>query len=117
MQYTILIHETAEGFSARTDPQRQESYWQGTMRYLQALKDAGIFVSGAGLQPPETSTLIRFKDGKHLVQDGPFADTKEQLGGFFVIEAPDLDVALEWGARFPQRAGLVVEVRPNLPRE
>ena len=117
MHYTIMIHESAEGFAARTDPKQQEAYWGGTMRYLKALKDAGIFVAGAGLQPPESATTICFRDDKHLVQDGPFAETKEQLGGFFIVDLPDLDRALEWAARFPPRAGVVVEVRPNLPTD
>lgn len=117
MQYTLLIHESPEGFAARTDPAQQAAYWGATMRYLQALKDAGIFAGGAGLQPPEMATTIRFQDGKHQVQDGPFADTKEQLGGLFIIQVPDLDTALEWAARFPQRPGVAVEVRPNLPHD
>lgn len=117
MQYTILIHESAEGFAARTDPQQQESYWGGTMRYLKALKDAGVFVGGAGLQAPEMATTIRFTDEKHRVQDGPFAETKEQLGGFFIISVPTLDAALEWAARFPRRPGVAIEVRPNLPSD
>ncbi|TXT20448.1 MAG: YCII-related protein, partial [Gallionellaceae bacterium] len=71
-------------------------------------------VGGAGLQPPETATTLRLRDGQRRVQDGPFADVKEQLGGFFIIEAPNLDAALEWAARFPQRPGQAVEVRPNL---
>ncbi|WP_422845237.1 YciI family protein [Acidovorax sp. M2(2025)] len=117
MQYTLLIHEDPQGFAARTDPARQQAYWSGTMHYLQALKDAGVFVGGAGLQPPETSTTLRYRDGKPWVQDGPFAETKEQLGGLFIVELPHLDAALEWAARFPQRPGMVVEVRPNLPNE
>lgn len=117
MHFSILIHESAEGFAARTDPAQQESYWGGTMQYLKALKDAGVFVGGAGLQLPQAATTLRHADGKHLVQDGPFADTKEQLGGFFIIDVPNLDTALEWAARFPQRPGGAVEVRPNLPHD
>ena len=62
-----------------------------------------------------TATTVRIRDGKRLVQDGPFADTKEQLGGYFVIEVPDLDAALEWAARAPSAACASVEVRPVLP--
>jgi hypothetical protein len=69
----------------------------------------------AGLQSPDTATTFRLEDGKRLVQDGPYAETKEQLAGIFVIDVPDLDTALEWAARYP---GKVVEVRPNvLPAE
>src|ERR1043165_374847 len=117
MSYSILVYESPAGFAARTDAKQQEGYWSGVMHYLKALKDAGVFVSGAGLQLPETATTLQHRDGKRLVQDRPFADTKEQLGGFFVINVPNLDAALEWGARFPHRPGQLVEVRPNLPEE
>ena len=70
-------------------------------------------MASAGLQPPETATSIRLSEGK-LVQDGPYAATKEQLGGLFVIDVPDLDTALEWAARCPAGESTVVEVRPNL---
>ena len=73
----------------------------------------GVFVGGAGLQPPETATTLRFEDDLHI-QDGPHAETAEQLGGFFIIDVPDLDAALEWAARAPRIPGRIVEVRPNL---
>ena len=117
MHYTLQVFETADGFDARTDPARQASYWQGTMAYLQALKEAGIFVSGAGLQPPSAATTLRRNQGQLVVQDGPIAETREMLGGFFVINVPDLDVAMQWAACFPDRPGVVVEVRPNLPHD
>lgn len=117
MNYSLLIHEPPEGFAARTDPELQQAYWEGTMRYLQALREAGIFRGGAGLQAPSSATTLRYRDDKLQVQDGPYADTKDQLGGFFIIEVPNLDVALEWAGRFPRRPGVVVEVRPNLPQD
>lgn len=117
MQYTLQIFETAEGFSARTDPLAQEAYWAGTMAYLQALKDAGIFAGGAGLQPPVSATTLRHVRGELQIQDGPILETKEMLGGFFVIDVQDLDSAIHWAARFPDRPGVVVEIRPNLPQD
>ncbi len=72
-------------------------------------------MSGAGLQPPETATTLKFRDDQRIVQDGPYADTKEQLGGFIMINVPDLDAALDWAARCPRTPGRVLEVRPNLP--
>jgi len=72
-------------------------------------------VSGAGLQPPRTATTLRIRDGQRHVQDGPYADSKEQLGGFFVINVPDLDTALAWAARSPAASSGAVEVRPVLP--
>ena len=76
MHYTLQVFETADGFDARNDPARQASYWQGTMAYLQALKEAGIFVSGAGLQPPSTATTLRRSQGQLVVQDGPIAELR-----------------------------------------
>ncbi len=116
MNYTILIYETATDFAARNapDPKEREVYWAAWPRYAQALKEAGVFVGGAGLQLPGTATTLRFSDGKRQVQDGPYADTKEQLGGFFIINVPDLDTALDWAARVPYAPGRVFEVRPNL---
>jgi hypothetical protein len=72
-------------------------------------------VSGNGLQAPEMGTTVRLRDGKRQVQDGPIADTKEHLGGYFIIQAPTLDVALEWAARAPCTASGSAEVRPVLP--
>ena len=69
--------------------------------YHKALVEAGLFVGGDPLQVPDTGTTIRIKDGKRHVQDGPYADAKEQLGGFTILEAPSLDAALEWGSAVP----------------
>ena len=75
-----------------------------------------IDTGGIGMHPSHTATTVRLAGGKRVVQDGPYADTKEQLGGYYVIEVDDLDRALEWAARCPAAAGDgVIEVRPNLP--
>jgi len=74
--------------------------------------EAGIHVSGEPLDVPETATTVRWRDSKRLIQDGPFAGTKEQLGGFTLLELPSLDAALEWAARCPAAAYGAVEVRP-----
>lgn len=116
MLYTILIYESPAEFALRTDPDRKEEYWNRWPPYSKALKDAGVFAGGAGLQPPETAATLTVRDGQRRVQDGPFADTKEQLGGFYMIDVPDLDVALDWAARCPGANGKTFEVRPNLPR-
>ena len=115
MNYTLLFYLSPEHFAARSDPQKREAFWGSFRPYMKALTDAGVVVSGAGLQSPETATVVQTRDGERLVQDGPYADTKEQLAGFFVIDVPDLDTALDWAARFPAGAGGLVEVRPNLP--
>lgn len=115
MNYTILVYETAEELAARTDPKRSESYWAAYTDYSRALAEAGIVRGGAGLTPPQTATTLRVRGGKRAIHDGPFADTKEQLGGFFVIEVADLDQALAWAAKCPSSSTGSVEVRPNLP--
>jgi hypothetical protein len=115
MKYSLLVYESEAEFSVRTDPERKDDYWAGWMHYVKAVKDAGIFMGGAGLQKPETATTLRFQDGRRLVQDGPFADIKEQLAGFFLIEVPDLDAALDWAARCPRSPGRAIEIRPSLP--
>jgi len=115
MQYTLMFYLGPDEFAARTDPKRKEAFWAGFLPYLQAIKDAGIFVGGAGLQPPDTATTVRLRDGQRLVQDGPFGDSKEQLGDFTIIDIPDLDAALDWAARYPAGPDGLVEVRPNMP--
>ena len=116
MQFTLMFYLSPSEFSARTDPEKQAAFWGAFMPYMQAVRDAGIFKGGAGLEPPNTATTVRMIDGKRSVQDGPYADTKEQLGGLFIIEVPDLDTALGWAARYPAGPLGVVEVRPNLSR-
>jgi hypothetical protein len=80
--------------------------------YYHALLEAGAYVSGAPLNDVATSTTVRVRDGKRHVQDGPFAEAKEQLGGFIILELPSLDAALEWAARCPAASTGALEVRP-----
>ena len=115
MLYTILVYETESELGARTDPKRTDAYWGAYRAYTTALREAGVMVGGAALQPPRAATTVRQQNGKRQVQDGPFAETKEQLGGYYVIDVPDLDRALEWAARCPSASSGAVEVRPNLP--
>jgi hypothetical protein len=115
MQYILLLNETETDFSRRSDPTQSADYWAGWNAFIGAMSAAGIIVKGDGLQGPMLATTVRMMDGKRHVQDGPFADTKEQLGGYFVIDVPDLDTALEWAWRAPSAANASVEVRPILP--
>ena len=78
----------------------------------QELRDAGAWVFAGGLHPPSTATVLRAKDGEVVMTDGPFAEGKEHIGGFTVIQAPDLDAALEWARRLTLVTTLPVEVRP-----
>lgn len=115
MQYMLLMTETESDFAKRHDPEQAQSYWGGWQAFIQAMSEAGVIVNGDGLQSPQMGTTVRVREGQRLVQDGPFADTKEQLAGYFVIEVPDLESALEWAMRSPSAATASVEVRPVLP--
>jgi hypothetical protein len=115
MDYMLMFYEPQTDFARRDQRDASQPYWAGWMAYVQAMHQSGIVKSGAGLQAPSTGTTLRLADGKRRVQDGPFADTKEQLGGFFVIDVPDLDTALSWASRAPCAASGGVEVRPVLP--
>lgn len=115
MQYMLLLTEPESEFAKRNHPEHAAAYWGGWNAFITAMMQAGIVVNGHGLQPPHVGTTVRIRDGKRVVQDGPYADAKEQLGGYFVIEVPDLDTALEWAARAPSALSAAVEVRPVLP--
>ena len=118
MNYTILIFDSPADIETRKDPEAKhlQSFWAQWPPYIKALQDAGIFGGGAGLNTPDTATTLKFVGDRRFVQDGPFAETKEQLGGFVVINnVPNLDVALDWAARCPRLPGQSIEVRPNMP--
>jgi hypothetical protein len=114
MQFALLIYESPEAFATRSSD-GNDPYTGAWRAYYNALVDAGIYVGGDPLAVPETATTVRVKEGKRHVQDGPFADTKEQLGGFTILELPSLDAALEWAARCPAASIGAVEVRPLAP--
>jgi hypothetical protein len=114
MQFTILCYETAADFARRNDSAEAGPYWAGWSAYGATLAQAGVFVSGAGLLPPATAATVRTGGGARTVQDGPFAEVREQLGGFFVIDVPDMDAALDWAAKAPSSASASTEVRPVL---
>ena len=114
MQYAMLIYETPENFESR-EKRDNDAYIGAWRAYHKALVAAGVHAGGDPLQAPETAATVKVKDGRRQVQDGPFADTKEQLGGFTILECPSLDVALEWAARCPAAASGAVEIRPLAP--
>ena len=115
MQYLILAAESAEDFAAREDPERAGAYWSAWQGYIDALTESGVLTGAGGLHPPGTATTVRHRDDRLVVEDGPYADTKEQLGGYFVLEVPDLDAALAWAERCPATRTGAVEVRPIPP--
>jgi hypothetical protein len=111
MQFALLIYETQEAFDERKG-NGTDAYAGAWRVYYKSIVDAGAYRGGEALEVPETGTTIRVKDGGRRVQDGPYADTKEQLAGFLTLEAASLDEALEWAARCPAAAMGAVEVRP-----
>lgn len=115
MKYMMLIYETPEYFRIRSVSPDDEASWGPWRAYYKALVDAGVYVDGAPLEEFSTATTVRLRDGHRQVQDGPYADTKEQLGGFIILELPSLDAALDWAARCPVAATGAIEVRPVAP--
>ena len=111
MQYALLYNEVPAEM-ARGEGPDAPAYWGAWNAYMGAMGAAGIMRGGQALMRPETATTLRIAGGKWQVEDGPFADTKEQLGGFVIIEVADLDAALEWAARAPCAVNGSVEVRP-----
>lgn len=113
MLYALLVYEKPADF-ARRDPAVEAGAYDGAWReYYRAIVKAGVHVpGGTPLDVPETATTVRLRDSKRQIQDGPYASTKEQLGGIVFLELPSLDAALEWAARCPAASYGAVEVRP-----
>lgn len=112
MRYTLLLHYPE--MTAETIGQEAiEAGMAAFHAYADALDAAGVLRSAEVLQPSTASTTVRLRDGEPVIQDGPFADTKEQLGGTFVIDVADLDAAIEWAVRAPSVSWGAVEVRPS----
>ena len=114
MQYMLLIYNDEVAWQGLGDEER-ESIFGEYMSLVGSLRESGQYVDGAPLQPTSTSTTVRVRGGEQLVTDGPFADTKEQLGGFFMIEAENVDDAIEIAARIPGARYGTIEVRPVMP--
>lgn len=111
MKYMLLIYHDEQSWDGITEAERQQIYLE--YRQLRGeLESRGQFLSGSELQPITTATSVRVRDGKELITDGPFAETHEQLGGYFLIEAKDLDEATSIASRIPSARTGTVEVRP-----
>jgi hypothetical protein len=111
MQYILMDYVSEAGWPQLT--KAEQEHWLGAYKaYMEAMTKAGVLRSSHGLKPTSAATTVRVLDGKTQVLDGPYADSKEQLGGFHIIEAPDLDAAISWAARSPTALHGVVEVRP-----
>lgn len=110
MRYAILNYVPAANHADRKPENDPDGPAWGA--YTRSLMEAGIMVGGGALLSSHTATTVRLRDGTRDLHDGPYAETKEQLGGFYIIEVPDLDTALEWAARNPAASTGAVEVRP-----
>jgi hypothetical protein len=111
MRYALLIYANEQGWANQSEEQSQVQF-QEYMAFTKDIVDRGIQKSGEALQPTATATTVRVRDGETLTTDGPFAETKEQLGGFYIVECNDLDEAIAVAARIPDARGGSVEVRP-----
>lgn len=111
MQYLLLLYADESGW-AKMSPKEQEQGAAAYYAYTQALKDAGVHVGSNRLRGVSDATTVTTQDGKARVLDGPFADSKEQLGGYYLIDVPDLDSAIAWANRCPGSGHGTIEVRP-----
>lgn len=113
MQYMLLLYAD-ERLRSPTDPESMKAMYGAYMAYTQALTKAGALIQSGPLQPSATVTTVRGDRQSVEVLDGPFAETKEQLAGFFLIDVPDLDAAVDWAKRCPALQGGIVELRPMM---
>ncbi|HEY6517831.1 MAG TPA: YciI family protein [Roseiarcus sp.] len=111
MEYLLLLHTDEKAMQAAT-PEQTGATLAAYGAYMKAMADAGVSKGGQRLRPTSNATTVRVKDGKTQVLNGPYAEVKEQLGGYFLINAPDLDAAISWAARCPSAQHGAVEVRP-----
>ncbi len=111
MQYLLLIYSEEDGWGKLT-PEQQQQGMAAYEAFSEALTKSGALKGSNRLAPTRAATTVRVSDGKQQVLDGPYADSKEQLGGFFLIDVPDLDSAISWAARCPGASHGIVEVRP-----
>ena len=112
MQYMIMFNQPAEEHEREENDPASAPFWDSWREYMGAIYAAGIVKSGYALAAPFTATTVRVRDEKRQVHDGPFADTREMLAGYLVIDVPSIDDALRWAARSPSSATGSTEVRP-----
>jgi hypothetical protein len=116
MKYMLNIYDDASSYENET-PEQAAEVMQAYEAFDREINESGAFVAGEGLQPPEAATAVTVRNGERLVTDGPFPETKEQLGGFYLIECKDLDEAIEWAAKIPGAQNGTIEVRPVMSYE
>ena len=116
MRYLLLIYGAEEGWAAMS-PEEQAAEFGGYMKYTQWLRDQGWYEAGEALQATPSATTVRVREGQTMSTDGPFAETKEQLGGFYMINCENLDQAIDAASRIPAARGGSIEVRPIMETE
>jgi len=119
MKVLLLANESPADFDLRENKQDYDRYMGGWYAYGESLEKAGVFLEGAALEPPSTATVVSVRNGVRNVEDGPYPDTKEQLGGFFILEVADLTEAAGWAAKCPAAKSGFVDARviPNYHEE
>jgi hypothetical protein len=111
MRYLLLIYGDQSTYDQMSEADQQADM-QAWFNYTNELEAAGVSQGGAALQPVSTATSVRRENGQPLITDGPFAETKEQLGGFYILEVPDVDAAIEWANKCPGVEYGTIELRP-----
>ena len=114
MEYMLLIYQDESSQPTMDEGERQKLF-SAYAEYTQALEQAGVLRGGQALQPIATATTVRVRNGSTQTSDGPFAETKEQLGGYYLIDCANLDQAIHWAARLPAAPVGSIEVRPIMP--
>jgi hypothetical protein len=114
MKYLLLIYENEAAFTNLSEAEQGQIFGE-YMEYSKRIRKSGQYIAGQALEPVATATTVRVKDGKTLTTDGPFAETREQLGGFYMVEAKDLDEAIALAAGIPAARTGCIEVRPIMP--
>ena len=112
MQYLLLIYQAELPAGAQPDPDEMAAEFAAYDVFTRETRDRGQFIAGEALEPTPTATSVRVQDGRTVVTDGPFAETKEALGGFYLLECKDLDEAIEMAAKIPAAKRGTIEVRP-----
>src|SRR5262245_12781170 len=115
MKYLLLIYANEANMQSRNKSETDHQVHAAYGAYTEAMTKAGVIVGGERLRPTASASTVRVADGKTKVLDGPYAETKEQLGGYYMIDVPDLDAAISWAARCPGASHGTIEVRPVWP--
>jgi hypothetical protein len=116
MKYLLTIYEDESGYASAT-PEQIQQMMSAYEAFGRAAEEAGVLLGGEGLQPSGTATVVRVRDNETATTDGPFAETREQLGGYYLLDCRDLDDAIGWAARIPGAQTGAIEVRPVMDYE